>query len=147
MVVSRKEKKEMTNPLSKIKNEYADYHKKEALEHRKYGDRVLLARQSKLGMMKLGGGNQASYLYPVDPDEREERLDGRKVRVSTFLSYEFSRKGGQAVCKGNRLVISWINKWLVMMSIKRRRRRERPQQVVEHIVYELRRACYTPWIY
>jgi len=72
-----------------IKKEYADYHKKEALEHRKYGDRVLLARQSKLGMMKLGGGNQASYLYPVDPDEREERLGGRKVRVSTFLSYEF----------------------------------------------------------
>ena len=60
-----------------IKKEYADYHKKEALEHRKYGDRVLLARQSKLGMMKLGGGNQASYLYPVDPDEREERLEGR----------------------------------------------------------------------
>ena len=44
---------------------------------RVYGDRDLLARQSKEGMMKLGGGNQASELWPKSDEARMKRLDGK----------------------------------------------------------------------
>lgn len=48
---------------ARIKTE-EDLHKHQARIHRHYGDRVLLARQSKNGMMKLGGGNQSMILFP-----------------------------------------------------------------------------------
>lgn len=44
---------------------------------RVYGDRDLLARQSKEGMMKLGGGNQSWALWPKSDEDRMKRLDGR----------------------------------------------------------------------
>ena len=56
---------------------FCDLEQREAKNSRKYGDRVLLARQSKRGMMKLGGGNQASHLYPNSRDERFARMGGR----------------------------------------------------------------------
>jgi len=50
-----------------IKQEYGGYnqhHQCAALQHRKYGDRVLLGRQMKNGMMKMGGGNCRMDMYP-----------------------------------------------------------------------------------
>ena len=44
--------------------------RKERAKLRKYGDRVLLARQSKLGMIKLGGNRQDTRMWPRDPDKR-----------------------------------------------------------------------------
>ena len=64
-------------PMIKEEPTIYELEKRQAKNSRKYGDRVLLARQSKLGMMKLGGGNQGSDLFPVDPVEREQRMDGR----------------------------------------------------------------------
>jgi HRD ubiquitin ligase complex, ER membrane component len=49
-----------------IKSEPIHFQRKTAQEHRKYGDRVLLARQAMNGMMKLGGGNATMYLWPKD---------------------------------------------------------------------------------
>lgn len=48
---------------TRIKTE-KDWQKHEAKTHCKYGDRVLLARQAKSGMMKLGGENCTMDLYP-----------------------------------------------------------------------------------
>jgi hypothetical protein len=62
---------------SAVVKEEPTYEKLKAKNPRKYGDRVLLARQSKDGMMKLGGGNQSSDLYPKDDEERMSRMDGR----------------------------------------------------------------------
>lgn len=56
---------------------YAEIQQREAKESRKYGDRVLLARQDRNGMMKLGGGNQDSWLYPGDLEKRMARMNGR----------------------------------------------------------------------
>lgn len=56
---------------------YAEIAKRQAKNSRQYGDRVLLARQSKLGMMKLGGGNQGTYMWPKNPKERLARMGGR----------------------------------------------------------------------
>uniref|UniRef100_A0A7S3VCS1 Uncharacterized protein n=1 Tax=Chaetoceros debilis TaxID=122233 RepID=A0A7S3VCS1_9STRA len=50
-----------------VKQEYDGYnqhHQVGALEHRKYGHKVLLGRQKKNGMMKLGGGNCTMIMYP-----------------------------------------------------------------------------------
>lgn len=44
---------------------------------RVYGDRDLLARQSMQGMMKLGGGNQASEMWPKSDEARMNRLNGK----------------------------------------------------------------------
>lgn len=44
--------------------------RKERAKLRKYGDRVLLARQSKSGMIKLGGNRQDTRMWPRDPDKR-----------------------------------------------------------------------------
>ena len=51
---------------------------------RVFGDRVLLARQSKEGMMKLGGGNQSWALWPKSDEERMNRLDGRFAIACSF---------------------------------------------------------------
>lgn len=56
---------------------YGGLERVQADKYRKYGDRVLLARQSKDGMMKLGGGNQATYLFPKNDEERKARLGGK----------------------------------------------------------------------
>mmetsp|Transcript_47128 Transcript_47128/g.98811 ORF Transcript_47128/g.98811 Transcript_47128/m.98811 type:complete len:655 (+) Transcript_47128:94-2058(+) len=69
---------ECEKPAS-IKEEptFDELRKRVANKSRKYGDRVLLARQSKIGMMKLGGGNQSSYLFPKDQKQRLARMGGR----------------------------------------------------------------------
>ena len=54
----------------------AELARRQAKNSRRYGDRDLLARQSKLGMMKLGGGNQSTELYPTQRDERLARMGG-----------------------------------------------------------------------
>ena len=64
---------------------FYELQKREAKNSRKYGDRVLLARQSKIGMMKLGGGNQASDLFPKDPDKRLARMSGRYAMAYNCL--------------------------------------------------------------
>lgn len=48
---------------------------KERSKLRKHGDRVLLARQSPRGMMKLGGGNQGTSMWPVDMEARVRILN------------------------------------------------------------------------
>ena len=54
-----------------IKQEYDgvhQHHQTLALNNRQYGDRVLLARQKKNGIMKLGGGNCGMLVYPSQKD-------------------------------------------------------------------------------
>jgi len=53
-------------PIPEIKTEPIHHHRKTAQHHRKYGDRVLLARQAENGMMKLGGRNATMFLWPKD---------------------------------------------------------------------------------
>ena len=75
---------------------YANLELKQAKNDRKYGDRVLLARQSKDGMMKLGGGNQASHLHPVNPEERKARMGGRYALAYNILwNFDAPRYAGQ----------------------------------------------------
>ncbi|KAL7543751.1 hypothetical protein ACHAXR_013443 [Thalassiosira sp. AJA248-18] len=63
--------------LVKEEPTFYDLERRQAKNSRKYGDRVLLARQAKIGMMKLGGGNQSSHLYSKFPEKRLSRMDGR----------------------------------------------------------------------
>mmetsp|Transcript_25212 Transcript_25212/g.53164 ORF Transcript_25212/g.53164 Transcript_25212/m.53164 type:complete len:241 (+) Transcript_25212:238-960(+) len=60
----------------KIKEESTIYElqHRQAMQHRKYGDRVLLARQAPNGMMKLGGGNVNCFLWPNDVEKRMARM-------------------------------------------------------------------------
>ena len=55
---------EGTMPRVAVKAEPMDVFKYNIETRRKYGDRVLLARQAKNGMMKLGGGNCGMDLFP-----------------------------------------------------------------------------------
>ena len=47
-----------------VKKELGDYIKRNIKTDRMYGNRVLLARQAKNGMLKLGGGNCGMDMYP-----------------------------------------------------------------------------------
>jgi len=74
--------KESTNDAEvklKIKEEPTIYElqRRQTKDHRKYGDRVLLARQARNGMMKLGGGNVSSKLWPKSSKDRLARMGGR----------------------------------------------------------------------
>ena len=83
-------------PLIKEEPTFAELERREAVSSRKWGDRSLLARQSKVGMMKLGGGNQASHLYPVNPEERNLRMGGRYAMAYNELwNFGAPRYGGQ----------------------------------------------------
>ena len=69
------------DPVVKEEPTYEAVQKRQAKFSRKYGDRVLLARQSADGMMKLGGGNQSMELYPKDSDQRRARMGGRYAKA------------------------------------------------------------------
>lgn len=80
--VNQPDSKESTNDAAgqpKIKEEPTIYElqQRKTKDHRKYGDRVLLARQARNGMMKLGGGNVSPELWPKNPKNRLARMGGR----------------------------------------------------------------------
>ncbi len=68
-----------TGDQPNIKEEPTIYElqQKQTKDRQKYGDRVLLARQARNGMLKLGGGNVSSQLWPKNPKERLARMGGR----------------------------------------------------------------------
>ena len=80
----------------RIKTE-ADLHRRQAKDHRHYGNRVLLARQAKNGMMKLGGGNQSMILVPADNKKNENHSRWSAIGNHKAVAYSsvWNPKGPQ----------------------------------------------------
>jgi len=66
-------------------------------EHRKFGDRVLLARQASNGMMKLGGGNTTMHMHPVSPDHPRfaEIGDRECIAYNDLWNFDAPKYAGQ----------------------------------------------------
>ena len=82
----------------KIKEEptFEELQMRQIKNQRKYGDRVLLARQSKNGMLKLGGGNVKSYMWPRDLEEQSSRMNGRYcIAYNDLINHSAPKWAGQ----------------------------------------------------
>jgi hypothetical protein len=63
---------------------------KQALKHRKYGNRVLLARQAKNGMLKMGGGNVRMIMYPSESAKNDNHPRYRAIGSTIAIAFDDS---------------------------------------------------------